>query len=171
MNTNQTPPYNSLGSPTGCCPKFNYTDWDNKSLHFVEKPFVKVKTKSVMHVPVNIENVFSETLKALEIEGVLDVEQNLILSRDLSAWSTEHLFAVTKPVPGERMVFLTGDYRTKVFEKDNKASHKKGRQFEEDLEESGFDVDEVYFFFPTCPKCAKTYGENYMVAVAKVEID
>lgn len=171
MNTNQTPRYDSLDSPTGCCPKFNYVDWDNQSLHFEKKPFVKAKTRSLMHVPVNMGKIFSETLQALEIEGVLTVDQNFILSRDLSAWSAEHLFAVTKPVPGQRMVFLSGDFRTKVFEGAYKDSHKWGLQFEEDLEESGFDVDEVYFFYPTCPKCAKSYGENYVVAVAKVEID
>lgn len=171
MKTNQTPRYDSLDNPTGCCPKFNYADWDNQSLHFENKPFVKVKTKSIMHVPVNTENVFSETFQALETEGVLNVHQNLVLSRDLSAWSTEHLFAVSKPVPGRRMVFLSGNFRTKVIEGNYKDIHKYGHQFEEDLEESGFDVDEVYFFYPTCPKCAKTYGNNFVVAVAKIEID
>jgi hypothetical protein len=25
---------------------------------------------------------------------------------------------------------------------------------------------DVYFFFTTCPKCAKAYGRNYVVGVA-----
>ena len=28
--------------------------------------------------------------------------------------------------------------------------------------------DDVYFFCTTCPKCAKAYGQNYVVAVAQV---
>lgn len=169
MEINQTPRYDASENPTGCCPKFNYVDWDNQTLAFSDKPFVKVKTRSVMHVPLNMEEVFAQTLQTLETEGVLDVDQNVVLSRDLSAWSTEHLFAVTRPVLGQRMVSLSGEFRTKVFEGSFKNAHKWGEQFEEDLEESGFDVDEIYFFYPTCPKCAKTYGENYVVAVAKTE--
>ena len=26
-----------------------------------------------------------------------------------------------------------------------------------------------YFYYTTCPKCAKVYGKNYVVAVAEVE--
>ncbi|MCV3205496.1 hypothetical protein OHD62_06965 [Mesorhizobium sp. YC-39] len=28
---------------------------------------------------------------------------------------------------------------------------------------------EVYFFYTTCPKCAKAYGKNYVVGVAAVD--
>jgi hypothetical protein len=30
-------------------------------------------------------------------------------------------------------------------------------------------LDTLYFFYTTCPKCAKHYGKNYVVAVAKVK--
>jgi hypothetical protein len=29
-------------------------------------------------------------------------------------------------------------------------------------------LETLYFFYTTCPKCAKHYGKNYVVAVAKV---
>jgi hypothetical protein len=31
------------------------------------------------------------------------------------------------------------------------------------------DSETLYFFYMTCPKCAKHYGKNYVVAVAKVK--
>lgn len=64
------------------------------------------------------------------------------------------------------MINLNGDYCTKVFEGPYPQAPKWGETFEAELEQGGFDVDEVYFFYTTCPKCAKSYGKNYVVAVA-----
>lgn len=169
METNATPIYDASDNPTGCCPRFKPESWDGQSLHFEAKPFVRAKTRSVMHVPLNMGKVFEHTFGAIEAAEAVDVPQSVVLSRDLSPWSGEHLFAVTKDVPGEKMVRLTGDYRTKVFEGAYREAPKWGEAFEEELEAEGLDVDEVYFFYTTCPKCAKTYGKNYVVAVAKVE--
>ena len=34
--------------------------------------------------------------------------------------------------------------------------------------EKGQHLDTMYFFYTTCPKCARHYGKNYVVGVAKV---
>ncbi len=169
METNATPVYGTSDNPTECCPRFNAEDWDGQTLHFENKRFVKAKTKSLMHVPLNIGSVMTHTFEAMEKADAVDEPQSLVLSRDLSPWSAEHLFAVPKDVPGEKMVRLSGDFRTRVFEGKYRDTPKWGEAFEEELEAEGLDVDETYFFYTTCPKCAKTYGKNYVVAVAKVE--
>lgn len=103
--------------------------------------------------------------------GAVDFDQTLVLSRDLSPWSAEHLFAVSAPVPGHKMVTLSGDYQTRVMNASYRDAHKLSEEFEDDLELQGLDVEEQYVFYATCPKYAKTYGENSMVAIAKVEKD
>ncbi|MGD9980573.1 MAG: hydrolase [Hyphomonadaceae bacterium] len=30
-------------------------------------------------------------------------------------------------------------------------------------------AERIYLFYTTCPKCAKAYGKNYVVAVAQLE--
>ena len=30
------------------------------------------------------------------------------------------------------------------------------------------EIKKMYFFYTTCPKCAKVYGENYTVILAEV---
>ena len=30
------------------------------------------------------------------------------------------------------------------------------------------EVQKLYFFYTTCPKCAKVYGKNYVVLLAQV---
>ena len=37
-----------------------------------------------------------------------------------------------------------------------------------EVEQRGRTFDTLYFFYTTCPKCAKHYGKNYVVGIAKV---
>lgn len=171
METNATPLYDMSDNTTGCCSRFKPDGWDGQSLHFEDKPFVRAKTRSLMHVPLNMGQVFNKTFDAIQDANANDDAHSLVLSRDLSAWSGEHLFAVEHDVPGVKMKRLTGDFRTKVFEGPYRDAHKWGEAFENDLEAEGLDVEEMYFFYTTCPKCAKAYGENYVVAMARVEPD
>ena len=30
------------------------------------------------------------------------------------------------------------------------------------------DLIKMYFYYPTCPKCSKQYGKNYVVILAKI---
>lgn len=171
MQTNETPRYDQSDNPTGCCPRFNTEGWDDQSLHFENYPFVHAKTWSLMHVPVNMGKVFTKTAGAIDAVDGFDDEHNLVLSRDLSPWSAEHLFAVTKDIPGQEMVHLSGDYRTKLCEGPYRDVEKWVDQFEDELEDQGLDAEEFYAFYTTCPKCAKTYGKNYVIVVARVEPD
>jgi hypothetical protein len=36
------------------------------------------------------------------------------------------------------------------------------------VEAAGRKVRRMYFFYTTCPKCAKKYGKNYVVIFAQV---
>jgi hypothetical protein len=36
-------------------------------------------------------------------------------------------------------------------------------------ESQGMTASKVYFYYTTCPKCAKKYGKNNVVGFAKVE--
>ncbi len=91
-----------------------------------------------------------------------------MLSHDESAWHGEHLFAVSKDVPGADMVHLSGDFLTKVFEGPFSEARRWHGRMEQYVRERGKTPEQVYFFYTTCPRCAKHYGKNYVVAVAKV---
>ena len=47
------------------------------------------------------------------------------------------------------------------------------REWEKEMEVfvkgKGKQVKKTYFFYTTCPKCAKFYGKNYMVAVSEIQ--
>lgn len=168
MQTNELPRYDASVNTTGCCPMFNPEGWDGQELHFKDMPFLKATTRSVMHVPVNMGAVFGRVFKHIEDAGAADAEHMMVLSRDSSPWRSEHLFSVSRSVPSEEMTTLSGDFVTKVFE----GPYDQAKKWHEDLQklarDRGSEPGEIYFFYTTCPKCAKAYGKNYVVGVVSV---
>ncbi len=168
MEINVLPKYDMSNNPTNCCPSFNAEGWDEQELHFKEKLFVKARTRSFFHIPINMGSVFPATFAAIEKAGARDDDQFIVLSYDPSAWRGEHYFSVTRDVPEQEMVRLTGDYLTKVFEGPYKNAPKWEKEMESFVNSRGKQVKKTYFFYTTCPKCAKYYGKNYLVAVSEI---
>lgn len=167
--TNALPKTDLQDNPTGCCPRFQPEEWEEQELHFEDKPFVHVKTRSVMHMPLNMGSVFPQTFKAIEAAQAMPENEFVVLSNDRSAWSSDHYFAVTKTVPKQEMVFLSGSYLTKVFEGPYKDAGRWQKEMERFVAAQGRKLVKNYFYYTTCPKCAKVYGKNYVVGVAEVE--
>jgi hypothetical protein len=67
------------------------------------------------------------------------------------------------------MVYLSGDFLTKVFEGPFANARQWCAEMEDEVKAKGKRLDTMYFFYTTCPKCAKHYGKNYVVGVAKVQ--
>jgi hypothetical protein len=168
MEINALPDYDMSENPTNCCPRFNPEGWDEQELHFRDKLFVKAKTRSIFHIPLNMGKVFPQTFKAIEKADAQNMHQFIVLSYDPSSWRSEHYFSVTRDVPGQEMVHMTGDYLTKVFEGPYRNVPKWEKEMEDYVNSSGKMVKKTYFFYTTCPKCAKFYRKNYMVAVAEI---
>ena len=169
MDINALPNYDMTDNPTGCCPRFDPENWDAQELHFRDKLFVRAKTRSIAHIPLNMGSVFRKTFQAIENAGAQNDSDFIVMSRDKSAWSAEHLFAVDKEIPGKDMVRMTGDFITKVFEGPYKEVPRWCKELSESIRAQGKETKQTYFFYTTCPKCAKTYGKNYVVGVAQVQ--
>ena len=169
MDINALPKYDMSDNPTHCCPRFNTEGWDEQELHFKDKLFVKAKTRSLFHIPINMGSVFPKTFNAIEKADAMDENDLIVLSYDPSAWTGEHYFSVAKDVPGQNMVRMTGDYLTKIFEGPYKNVPKWEKEMEAFVESKGMQSKKTYFFYTTCPKCAKFYGKNYLVAVSELQ--
>ena len=168
MQTNSFPKCDVSENTTGCCPRFNPEGWDNQQLHFENKKFVRATTRSAMHVPWNMGSVFSRVQEHIEEADAADPATEIVLSHDISPWQSEHFFAVPNDIPGEEMTELSGDFFTRVFE----GPYRHVKHFEHDMriaaKAMGKTAKDVFFFYTTCPKCARAYGENYIIGVAQV---
>jgi hypothetical protein len=169
METNALPKYDMSDNPTNCCPRFKSEGWDEQELHFKDKLFVKVKTRSIFHIPINMGSVFPKTFTAIEKAHAKSEDEFVVLSHDPSAWTSEHYFSVLKDVPGHEMVHLTGDYLTKVYEGPYKNAPKWEKEMEAFVKSKGKQAKKTYFFYTTCPKCMQYYGKNYMVAISEIQ--
>jgi hypothetical protein len=169
MEVNKLPTYDYSDNPTGCCPWFKKEGWDEQELHFEDKLFAKAVTRSLFYIPVNMGRVFPKTFKAIEEAEAMDLEQMTVFSMDTSAWKAEHLFAVKKDVPGLEHVRLSGDFFTRVFEGPYKDARIWLEEMKKFVAEKGKKHGRIYFYYTTCPKCAKVYAKNYVVGIAEAE--
>ena len=169
MDINMLPNYDMTDNPTGCGPRFDPQNWDGQELHFRNKQFVNATTRSIAHIPLNMGSVFRKTFRAIEGADAQSNSNFIVMSRDMSAWSAEHLFAVDKEIPGQDMVRVTGDFVTKVFEGPYKEVPHWCKELNESIRAQGKETRQTYFFYTTCPKCAKAYGKNYVVGVVQIQ--
>lgn len=152
---------------TGCCAVPNIDSWNEKIVEFDRKRFIREYTKSVFFVPTNMDKVMrslSET--AAKAEALMPPAEAMILSRDLSPFKAEQLYAVSKEIPGADNVELSGSFATKVFEGQYKNAKSWHDELSKYVQSLGKKSSEIYLFYTTCPKCAQHYGKNYTIGLA-----
>jgi hypothetical protein len=156
-------------NPTGCCPKFNYKDWDKQKVIFKDKMFVKDANISFFHIPLNLGQVMTRMWKQItDAKAEPKTEDWLMLSYDPSPWKTEQYCTVNKKVPDMENVKLSGTFITRVFEGPYQNAPKWLKETEEYVKKAGHELKKTYFFYTTCPKCAKVYGKNYVVVFGQI---
>lgn len=166
--TNYLPPRDMSQSITGCCPPFNPAEWDGQTFAFKDKPFMKFKTRSFLHIPLDMNKAMKKALAKVEEAGASSQEY-LMLSDEVSPWEAEHYLAVAKDVPDADMISLNGTYMAKVFEGPFKDMRKWHKQLIAFVKSRGQKPVKTYFSYTMCPNCAKAYGKNYVVGFEQIE--
>ncbi|RLI99598.1 MAG: hypothetical protein DRP06_03205 [Candidatus Aenigmatarchaeota archaeon] len=157
-------------SGTACCPRFDPRPWMDQRIIWMNKLFVKYKVRSLFHVPWNLKNVLHEKDEIIQFVGAF-APQPLTLSYEKAFLTSEIYVAVSRDVPGEEMVKLSGTFLTKVYEGSSKNMSKWIKEMKEYVKSKNEEIERLYFYFTTCPDCAKVYGKNYVVFLAKIKED
>lgn len=166
MNTPET--YTDVNE-TGCCAVPNVSAWQDKEITMTDQRFIRMHTRSFFYMPLNMSSVMTKIQKTAEDAGAtIPPKEAMILSRELSPWKAEQLYAVSKPVEGADNVTLSGTFLTKVFDGPFKDAGKWYNSLMEFAKSKNKKAEKVYMFYTTCPKCAKHYGHNYVIAMAQV---
>jgi effector-binding domain-containing protein len=152
---------------TGCCPRFKPEPWDKKEVTFKDKLFIKDHVVSFLHIPLNFRKVMMRNMESIAQAQALASEP-MVLSDENSLWGADIYIAVAKDVPGAEMVKVSGTFLTQVFEGPYKNIRQWIKQMTDYVRERGKELKKLYFFYTTCPKCAKYYGKNYVVLLAQV---
>jgi len=154
-------------SETGCCPRFDPGPWDRKEITFQDKLFVKDRVRSLLHIPLNFGKVMVRNLEKIQAAGALAPEP-LLLSDENSLWGADVYLAVAQDVPGAEMARISGTFLTRVFEGPYSNIRKWVEEMKTYVAGQQKQFGKLYFFYTTCPKCARHYGRNYVVLLAQV---
>lgn len=152
---------------TGCCPRFDPEPWDDKEVVFESKRFVKDRVRSVLHIPLNFGQVMVRNMERIQASDAL-ASPPIVLSDENSLWGADVYIAVSKDVPGAEMATISGTFLSRAFEGPYKDIRKWVAQMKDHVESKKKAMEKLYFFYTTCPTCAKAYGKNYVVLLAKV---
>lgn len=155
-------------SETGCCPRFNPEPWDEKEHTFDNKIFIKDRVKSIFHIPVNFGKVMVRNMEKIVNAKALPPAP-FMLSDENSLWGSDLYIEVSKEIPDSEMACISGKFLTKVFEGPYKNIRSWIKQMQDFVASRGKKAQKLYFFYTTCPKCAKYYGKNYIVLVAQID--
>ena len=155
------------GSETGCCLRFDPGPWDAREVVFKDRLFLKDRARSFLHIPLDFGRVMVKNMQRIKDAGALSAEP-LLLSDENSLWGADIFIAVVKDVPGAEMARISGTFLSKVFEGPYRNMKKWVGEMETFVKSKGKETKKMYFFYTTCPKCAKFYGKNYTVLLAEV---
>lgn len=154
-----------------CCPEFDPSSWEGKTVIFEDKLFVKNTTPQFLHMPLpgTIGKMVTKSWAEMEAAGARPANQDFLwLAYDPSPWKCEHYFHVTHEVPGLTNVKLSGTFITKVFDGPFNHVPKWIKEMDAYLASQNKKAAKYYFYYTTCPKCAKKYGHNYVVIFAEI---
>lgn len=149
-----------------CCPPFDPGPWDGKTITWQDKRFLKDRVTSFLHIPLNFGAVMKRSMGAIQAADA-GSETRIVLSDENSLWGADVYIEVTRDILGANMATISGTFLARVFE----GPYRDIRQWIEEMKSfvaaQGKSLGKLYFYYTTCPKCAKKYGKNYVVLLAK----
>ncbi|OIO22924.1 hypothetical protein AUJ65_04845 [Candidatus Micrarchaeota archaeon CG1_02_51_15] len=152
---------------TGCCPTFDPEPWNEKEVTLKEKLFLKEHVFCLFHIPLNMDGVMKKTMEKIAAAQAL-ADKPLMLYDSNSLFGADIYIATSKEVPNTQMTHITGTFLSKVFEGDYSNTGEWIKQMNEYAVSKNKAIKKTYFYYPTCPACAKHYGKNYAVLLAQV---
>lgn len=162
---------NMTSKESECCQEFSPEKWDEKSITWGNKPFIKESIPTFFHIPFPhmIEKKIVKMYKmANEVNVAPPKEDWLVLFHDPSLFKSELYMNVMGPVKNTNNVTISGKFETKVFDGPYNAVPKFFKEMDTYLEKKEIKAKKYYVHYAYCPKCSEKAGHNYMVLFAMV---
>ncbi|MDR0726528.1 MAG: hypothetical protein LBF37_00525 [Rickettsiales bacterium] len=137
---------------TGCCPPFNPRLWDNKTVTWKNKLFIKDKVRTFFYMPLNINCVMKRLFKTAMAAGA-QFQDNMVLSDHTSKWNMDVYVAVNKKIKGLQNVTLSGKYYTRVYEGPHEDTKIWAQDFEKHMKRKKLKYSHLYMWYTTCYTC------------------
>jgi len=153
-----------------CCPRFDPDPWNEKTITWEGKRFVRDHVTSLFHIPLNYGAVMARCIWKIRAADA-GTAARVILTDENSLWGADVYVEASKDVPAAQMATISGTFMTKVFEGPYRNMRLWIDAMKAYVAANGKQIGRMYFYYTTCPKCAKKYGKNYVVILAEVATD
>ena len=150
-----------------CCPRFDPATWQERWIALDGKRFVQDRVRSFLHIPLNFGAVMVRNMAVIQKAGAA-IPNMLLLSDENSLWGADVYLEVAKEIPGAKMASIAGTFLAQAYEGSYRDIPKWIADIQRRLADKGKTMKKLYFYYTTCPKCAKKYGQNYVVLFAQV---
>lgn len=152
-----------------CCLKFNPKRYQNTKHIWKNKLFLRGRVMQFLHIPLNMGTVVTNMFAKIEKAHALPLKKDvLLLCHDLSPFRSEILIAVKKPIPGQELVSLTGEYISNAYDGSYNSIPKWIPDIERLCRQKGKTMMTYYVHYAYCPKCSKKFGHNWIVLFAQI---
>ncbi len=150
-----------------CCPRFDPEPWDGKTITWDRKSFVQDRVLSLFHIPLNYGAVMKRCIQAIEAKEA-QTKERVILTDENSLWGADVYVETAKDIPDAKMAEISGTFFARVFEGPFSKIRQWITEMKTTLEAQGKNLNKMYFYYTTCPTCAKKYGKNYVAILAEI---
>ncbi len=150
-----------------CCPKFDPEPWNEKEIVWENKKCISDRVTSFFHIPLNFGQVMKRIMKKIEASNVS--HEDIVLSDENSLWGANVFVPVSGDIKDAKMTTISGTFLSKVFEGPYKNVRHWIKEMDAYVTVKGKEEQMRYFYYTTCPKCAKEYGKNYVVLLSKIK--
>jgi hypothetical protein len=155
-----------------CCPRFNPKKWNKIHHKWKDKLFIKESMPTFLHIPFPwiVGKKITRLCKMAENAKVeLAPLDALLLFHDSSAFRSEIYLSVKKTVKDAKNISVSSSFFSRVFEGSYSSVPKFMKQMNRELKEKNLFAKDYYIHYAYCPKCAKKYGNNYIVIFAELD--
>ncbi len=154
-------------SETGCCKRFDPAPWQNKTIKWKNKLFLKGGLTCFFYMPLGFDSFMGRNMERIAQAGAL-AKTPILLYDARSPFGADAYIAIGKKVPGSPSSRISGTFLSKVFEGEFRDSGKWAEEMKKFVASKGKEIKKLYFYYTTCPSCAKVYGKNYVVLLAQI---
>lgn len=156
-----------MNSEKTCCPRFDPTLWDEKTVEWNSKKFIKDRVCTLLYMPLNFGGTMKRVYERVEKAGAT-IQDGMWLSDHTSPWNIDLYVAVDTEIAGAENVTLSGAFLSKVYEGKFRDTGVWVKDFHSYANSRSISIKKVYMWYTTCPECSKKYGKNYVVLIAAV---
>ena len=150
-----------------CCPEFDQEKWQEKSVELTEKLFLKDHVTKLFHIPMDFELVMEKDFSIIKQAGA-ELQSPLVITDEKTPWESDVFIEIEKEIPNVLIEKISGTFLTKVFEGPLKHMDKYMAEMREYARSRGVEPKRLFAYNTYCHKCAKHYGNNYVVIMALI---